>query len=129
MAKFKRPFLYVLLILISLFISLFLAGRNSFIDKQAAIERAQLYCAQTHSEPKETPHNFKAELLACSEAEKQTAMKCTSSTKVWLVLMDGLWFHQGPPNADSTNSAPITYTKCSVLMNAATGEMIALSSK
>src|SRR6266498_2622519 len=130
--NFKRYFAYALLVLISL--SLVFVIRNWFInnrsiDERTAIERAQLYCGEGSSPSQEPPHNIKANLLTCGQAGEQTTTNlCERSSTVWVVSIDGLWFHQGPPNADGSKSIPIPLHTCSIFMDAETADMIEMQS-
>lgn len=108
MMKLKRPIVYIIIaLLLPLFIPVIrglVIDGNTVIDKQTAIEKAQLYCEQTHSTPQKTPHNINAKLLACNEVKKQTGLDACDTRfnfpnlKVWFVSMNGLWFYQGPPH-------------------------------
>ena len=134
MADYKR-YRYALLIIIGLSLLLLVRNlyiNNQFIDKQAAIELAQNYCAQSNADPREEPRNINSKLLVCGDVEEQTGWNACNmrlhlqGLKVWYVSMEGHWLIYGPPNADGTNSAPIPVTHCSVLMDAITGEPFAV---
>ncbi|MBI3162899.1 MAG: hypothetical protein HYZ23_10325 [Chloroflexi bacterium] len=106
---------------------------EKYISEQEAIEKAKLYCEQTHSPSQKEPDNFNTKLIqcgqvleatgwtACSEAEKSPDMM------VWYVSMQGLWLHWGPVPADGPHT-PISFTSCTVLMEAGSGQMLVLGS-
>ncbi len=129
MEKIKRPVTYLLVALVIvpfLFLALFLFA------KQSAIEKAQRECGSFRLMQQEPPHNIKAELLSCNEAEEKLGWKAcinqgySSIIKVWFVSMDGVWLIQGPPNASGSPSTPIPVTYCYVLMDAITGQVFSV---
>jgi hypothetical protein len=130
MADYKRyrHALLIIIVLSFLFLVRNLYIKSQFIDKQAAIELAQNYCVQSNAYPQKEPHNINSKLLVCGDLEEQTGWNACNTRhalqglKVWYVSMEGQWLIYGPPNANGTNSAPIPFTHCSVLMDAITGE-------
>ena len=137
MAQFKRYIAYALLILI--FLLLLFAAHNLYVDhriinEQTAIARVRRQCMNIFSaSEQQDPYNIKAELFSCSEAAAQipgsACNRFSPDVKVWIVSMDGLWFHYGPPSEDGSSGAPIQIHSCHALMDAKTGDIILLSSK
>lgn len=111
------------------------ATPRQYIDEQGAIVQAKLHCEQAHSTSQEVEHNIEAKLLACKEVPEKTGWNAcdmgihSPDIMVWFVSMNGLWFHYGPPNPDGTNSEPIPFTECIVIIDAGTGALFQLGSK
>jgi hypothetical protein len=104
-------------------------GRNGQISREQAIGLAELYCAQVNSLPRENPTNIEAHLMTETEARIRlhNDNKSFPINGVWLVSMDGMWEHTGPPSSPNATSIPLLFKHCNVIINAKTGEMIVLT--
>ncbi len=101
------------------------------INKEQAIGLAELYCAQAHSPSKTSPSNVKTYYLTYKEAASriisgQVDISLNPSTPVWLVSMNGTWEHELSPIL-GTPTSPLIFTRCSVIINAQTGESMGLT--
>ncbi len=119
----------ILLLATAVFV-IFHRGQN--ISEQTAIEKAKAYCAQIHSPPQQPEHDIQATLMTCDEALAQGWNACDPSSQpgpvmVWLVTMNGLWVHAGPPQANGSPTS-LTVTDCAVTMDAVTGELFSIRS-
>lgn len=104
--------------------------KNGLINREQAISLAELYCAQTHSDPLENPTDIEAYQITEWEAyEKLDNKKIVDGplAPVWFVSMNGKWEHYGPAAPDGKNDKPITFNRCRVIMNAKNGDMWTLS--
>ena len=137
MEKFKRPVVYVFIILISLLL-LYAINNSSIVhgvDETKAVELAKKYCTQDsiHLTSKKQPLEFKAELLTCDEIKGKTSISECSylapAKKAWLVSTDGQWFLWGPPTVQGVASAPITLTGCYVVIDAVDGTKLDINWK
>ncbi len=135
MKKILKPILFVLVALGIILAYIFLMQEKSiYINEQTAIENATLHCEQFHSVPLKEPRNIKAQLLSCSEFERQTGWDhCTrlghsGDLMLWYVSMEGLWLHWGPPLEDGTVN-PLELTTCEMIVDAKTGEYFSKQSK
>lgn len=99
------------------------------ISREQAIGLAELYCAFAHSPPKLKPSNIEANLMT----EKAALLRLDnqngdySNKPVWLVSMDGLWEHEPPPVSPNETSIPLQFTRCRVIIEAKSGEMLTLT--
>ncbi len=100
---------------------------NGKISKVQAIGLAELYCAK--SLPKEDPSNVEANLMTEKEAKNQLkdSIRSFSNKSVWLVSMDGLWEHEGPPPEYGT-VVPLLFSHCDVIIDAISGDPLSLRS-
>jgi len=100
---------------------------NGQINKEQAIGLAELYCMSINNSPnQQNSSNVRAYHLTEGEAIRRlnVGQKSTSSTPVWLVSMDGLWEHVGGPVPPNTDTPPLIYSHCKVIINAQTGDMM-----
>jgi hypothetical protein len=95
------------------------------IGREQAIGLAELYCMQINNSPnQENPSHIQAFHLIKSQAMRRLNVdqESASSSPVWLVSMDGSWEHEGGPVPPSTNTPPLIFHHCTVIINAITGE-------
>jgi hypothetical protein len=97
------------------------------ISKVQAIGLAEFYCATANSLPKENPTNIEVNLMTEKEARSKLkgSIGSLSSKTVWLVSMDGLWEHEGPPPEYGT-VVPILFKHCDVIIDAKSGDPLSL---
>jgi hypothetical protein len=102
---------------------------NRQISREQAIGLAELYCAFANSLPKVEPSNIEANLMTEKEASSRLESQNIdfSNKSVWLVSMEGLWEHEPPPVGPNETSAPLQFTRCRVMIEAKSGEMINLT--
>jgi hypothetical protein len=102
---------------------------NGQISREQAIGLAELYCAFANSPPKVDPSNIEANLMTEKAASSRLDSQNVdfSNNPVWLVSMNGLWEHEPPPAGPNQTSAPLQFTRCRVIIEAKSGEMLTLT--
>jgi hypothetical protein len=102
---------------------------NGQISREQAVGLAELYCTFAHSPPKLKPSNIEANLMTEEEASARLDSQNVddSNMPVWLISMNGLWEHEPPPSGPNETSAPLQFTRCRVIIEAKSGEMVSLT--
>jgi hypothetical protein len=97
------------------------------INRDQAIGLAELYCASVFSPSQKNPTHIKVYHLTEAEAMLllSTGQRSSSLIPVWLVSMDGAWELEGP--VQQTDTPPIKFTHCKVIINAQTGDMMGVT--
>lgn len=98
---------------------------NGEINRDQAIGLAELYCMQMNNSPSQIdPYHIRAVHLTEAQATHRlmVGQYSNSSAPVWYVSMDGQWEHIGGPMPPSTDTPPLIFSHCNVIINAETGE-------
>ena len=101
---------------------------SGYIGERQAIELARMYC-QAGSQATEAPHDVRARLVPWQEVRQKLPIGASDSrppeARVWVVSMAGTWLHYGPPPEPGTPHVPFELKRCSVVIDARSGDLIA----
>lgn len=104
---------------------------NGQISREQAIGLAELYCSQDNSSPERNPTNVEASLMTETEAHIRLnhANSGSSNKPVWFVSMDGTFEVDPPLAGPNTTAVPILLKHCKIMIDAKSGDMLALQHK
>jgi|SRR5688572_13781609 len=112
-------------LLISFLIWLQRINQPVLIGKEQAIQNAIQACPRIGLQPVEHPTEFKAELTTYRNASNDLSNPPDSEKPVWVVKMTGRWILTGGPLVENpSNGEPAYWDKCTIIIDAQTGESL-----